>query len=131
MFQKFISNTTVRKYFAIDNKQDEVHCKLQNYICLLKRTHCGVQYESEGITPLNPKMNIHKRGKSGCEISIDHYRNVCENAIFSIQVIENLPGNSYENGIKDNATSEYQLQLEDYWMKTLHTVYPYGLNERT
>ena len=26
---------------------------------------------------------------------------------------------------------EYQLQHEDYWMKTLCTVYRYGLNERT
>lgn len=26
---------------------------------------------------------------------------------------------------------EYRLQCEDYWVKTLCTVYPYGLNERT
>ena len=26
---------------------------------------------------------------------------------------------------------EYQLQSEGYWTKTLCTVYPYGLNERT
>ena len=26
---------------------------------------------------------------------------------------------------------EYRFQCEDYWMKTLRTVYPYGLNERT
>ena len=25
----------------------------------------------------------------------------------------------------------YRLQREDYWMKTLRTVYPYGLNEKT
>ena len=24
---------------------------------------------------------------------------------------------------------DYQLQREDYWMKTLRTAYPYGLNE--
>ena len=68
-------------------------------------------------------MSIHRRGKSGCEISIDHYRNVCKNATFSIQVIENW--------IKDNAMLEHQLQPEDYRMKTLYTVYPYGLNQRT
>ena len=26
---------------------------------------------------------------------------------------------------------EYGIQREDYWIKTLLTVYPYGLNERT
>ena len=36
-------------------------------------------------------MNIHKEGKSKCGTSIDHYRNVCKNATFSIQVIENYP----------------------------------------
>ena len=25
----------------------------------------------------------------------------------------------------------YRLQREEYWMKTLRTVYPYGLNEKT
>ena len=57
--------------------------------------------------------------------------NVCEKATFSIQFIEKLPGNSYENWIKDNAMLEYRLHREDYWMKTPRTVYPFGLNERT
>ena len=52
---------------------------------------------------LSLRMNIHRIGKPGCQISIDHYRNVCKSAAFSIQVIENLSGNGYENGIKENA----------------------------
>ena len=42
-------------------------------------------------------MNIHRREKSGCEISNDHYRNVWKNATFSIQVIEKLPRNDIED----------------------------------
>ena len=76
-------------------------------------------------------MNIKSRGKSGCEISIDHYWNICENATFSIQVIKKLARNDYENGIKDNAMLKFRLQREHYWMKTLRNVYPCGLNERT
>ena len=45
-----------------------------------------------------------------------------------MQVIQKLPENGYENGIKENAMFEYRLQREDYWMKTFPTVYPYGLN---
>ena len=26
---------------------------------------------------------------------------------------------------------EYRLQQEDYWMKTLRTIYPYEVNEKT
>ena len=66
-------------------------------------------------------MNIHRREKSGCEISIDQYRNVCKNTTFSIQVIEKLPGNGYKNGIKDNNILEYRYKREDYWMKTFCT----------
>ena len=47
-----------------------------------KRAHFGIQYEDESITSLNLRMNIHRRGKSGYKISIDHYRNVCKNATF-------------------------------------------------
>jgi hypothetical protein len=56
---------------------------------------------------------------------------VCSGATFSIQILESLPGNGYHNGVVDPAMLEYRLQREDHWMKTLRTVYPYGLNERT
>ena len=81
-------------------------------------------------TPLILRMNIHRRGKSGCENSFHHYRNFCKNTIFSLQVIEKLRGNGYENGIKDNNMLEYRLQREDYWIKTLRTVYLYVITER-
>ena len=59
--------------------------------------------------PLNLRINVHKRGKSGCETYIDHYTNVFKNATFSIQMIEKLRGNDYESGIRDNAMLEYRL----------------------
>ena len=62
-------------------------------------------------------MNIQRRGKWWCEISIDYCRNVYNNTtipICSIQFIKKLPGNGYENGVKDNAMFEYSLQREDY-----------------
>ena len=92
---------------------------------------CNVQYVGESVVTVNLRMNVHRKGKSGCEISIDHYTNVCPGAEFSIQILEKLPGNGYTNGVVDPAMREYRLQREDYWMKTLRTVYPYGLNERT
>jgi len=76
-------------------------------------------------------MNIHRKAKSGCEIAIDHFKNVCPGANFTTLILEKLPGNGYKNGTRDLAMLRYRLEREDYWIKKLRTVYPYGLNERT
>ena len=39
---------------------------------------------------MNLTLIILRRGKIGCESSIDHYRNICKNATFSVQFIEKL-----------------------------------------
>ena len=75
-------------------------------------------------------MNIHRKGKTGCEVLIDHFTNVCARSSFSIQILEKLPGNGYKNGSIDAQMRKYRLEREDYWIKTLRTVYPYGLNDR-
>ena len=62
----------------------------------------------------NLEMNIHRKGKSGGEISIYRYKNFFENLTFSIQVIEKVAGTGYENGVNGSVMLEYQLQLEDY-----------------
>jgi hypothetical protein len=49
---------------------------------------------------------------------------------FSIQIIEKLEGNGYHNGARDKKMYEERLKREDHWIKTLRTVYPYGLNEK-
>ena len=76
-------------------------------------------------------MNIHKKRKTGCKIPINHCKNVCKNTSFTIQIIEKWPGNGCKNESMDHKMLEYCLQQEDYWVKTLHTIYPYGLNKKT
>ena len=49
---------------------------------------------------------------------------------FLLKINEKLLGNGYKNGTKDNNMFQYQLQRQDYQMKTLRTPYPYRLNER-
>ena len=107
-----------------------INCKLQNYVYLLTCLCCGVQYVGESVVPVNLRMNIHRKGKTGCEILIDHYSNVCPEAKFSVDILEKLPGNGYLNGSIDAEMRKYRLEREDYWIKTLSTVYPYGLNDR-
>ena len=91
----------------------DVHCKLQNYIYVLTCTCCYVQYVGESICPVHLRMNIHRRGKSGCEIAIDHFKNVCPGATFTILILEVLPGDGFANGKIDPAMLEFRLQRQD------------------
>ena len=86
------SFVTGRIYPIRDISLSAIHCKLQNYVYLLTCLSCGVQYVGESIVPVNLRMNVHRRGKSGCEILIDHFSNVCPGAEFSIEILEKLPG---------------------------------------
>ena len=47
---------------------NEVHRKCQNDIYLLKCAHFGIKYAGEKISNLNLRINIYRRGPSGCEI---------------------------------------------------------------
>ena len=127
---KITSFVTGRTYSIRDIQPSQIHCKLQNYVYMLSCSSCGVQYVGESIVPVNLRMNIHRRGKTGCEILIDHFSNVCPDATFSIDILEKLPGDGYKDGAIDDKMREYRLKREDFWMKTLRTVYPYGLNDR-
>ena len=93
---------TGRIYSIRDIQPSQLHCKLQNYVYLLTCLSCGVQYVGESIVPVNLRMNIHRRGKTGCEILIDHFSNVCPGAEFSIDILEKLPGDGYKDGAIDD-----------------------------
>ena len=54
----------------------------------------------------------------------------CNIYAFTIQILEVLPGDGYLNGKIDPAMLNLRLEREDYWIKTLRSVYPYGLNGR-
>ena len=127
----FSSNVTGRTFSAVNVSIQEIHCKLQNFIYLLTCLCCDIQYVGETIIPMHSRMNIHRKGKTGCEIAINHFTNVCPGAKFSIRVLEKLPGNGYKNGKRDKEMYKYRLEREDFWMKKLRTIYPYGLNEKS
>lgn len=49
---------------------------------------------------------------------------------FIIQILVIFPGTRYKNNKVCQIERAKRLKREDYWTKTLRTVYPYGLNER-
>ena len=64
------SNITGRAYSSINIKSQEIHCKIRNCIYLLTCKNCGILYIGESIAPVNVRINIHGKGKSGCELCI-------------------------------------------------------------
>ena len=124
---EFKSNVTARIFKTKNETEKKITCKLQNYIYLLTCHHCNVQYVGESILPLHQRINIHRRAKSGCQLFIRHFKDVCPGATFSIQIIEVLPGSGYKNGKMDLEIARYRKDREDFWMKEMRAVYPYGL----
>ena len=127
----FKSNVTNRSYKVINQTQEVITCKSQNLVYLLCCENCNIQYTGETTIPLNERMNIHRTSKTGCPHFIEHFSTTCKGHSFSIQVIEKLPGNGRDIlGDVCSDMTETRLDREDFWMKQLRTIYPYGLCER-
>ena len=107
-----------------------VSCNTQNLVYLLSCNNCNQQYVGETRQQLNKRMNTHRTSKSGCEHIVNH-KNTCNGCELSIQILENLPGNGHlDTGDPDPNASRYRLDREDFWIKRLRTLFPYGLNEK-
>ena len=124
------SSVTSRIYELINDTNKRITCKLQNYVYLLTCKSCFVQYVGESVIPLHLRMNIHRKGKSGCEVLINHFNHVCPNSSFFIQILEVLPGTGYINGALDAEMTAHRKSREDFWMKRIRTIYPYGLCDK-
>ena len=128
--QEIKSTNTFRVFQTINPTGKRITCKLQNYVYLLTCKKCFVQYVGESAIPLHKRINIHRKGKSGCEVLINHFNHTCPNSSFFIQILEVLPGNGYLNGAFDLNMAALRKQREDFWMKTLRVIYPYGLCDK-
>lgn len=130
----FKSSITNKQYNVINNKRlKKITCKIQNIIYLMTCKKCGVQYVGETGDFYHKRMNKH-RSNMNCNkyksliYNHSHYlgyenHSLSHNILddFSIQPIEIL---------KNNTSTSKRQQREEYWMKELKTLYPYGLNDK-
>ena len=126
----FYSSVTGRVHSVINHSGEQITCKTQNVIYLLTCKNCHYQYVGETCIPLHERINIHRTSKSGCEIFIDHFSSCCVAQSFYINVIEIFEGDGYLDGKVDEDMRRIRREREDWWMKTLRTIYPYGLNDQ-
>ena len=126
----FQSNITHQTFQTINHSLENLDCHSQNLIYLLTCINCNIQYVGETTIPLHKRINIHRTAKTGCEHVINHYRECCKGYSFKIQIVEHFQGTGYINGKVDPEYRKIRLDREEYWIKKLRTIYPYGLNER-
>ena len=128
--KSFQSNITHQTFEIINHPLENLDCHSQNLIYLLTCRNCSIQYVGETTIPLHKRINIHRTAKTGCEHIIKH-KECCKDSSFQIQIIEHFEGTGYLNNKIDPESRKIRLEREDFWIKKLRTVYPYGLNERT
>ena len=54
----------------------------------------------------------------------------CNGYGYTVQIIEKIPSSGYVDGKPDPEITQIRQNREEFWMSTLQTVYPYGLNDR-
>ena len=87
---------------------------------------------------LNARFTGHRSGiknpdKHGtCKILSNHFnKGVCKGSDYSVQILEKLTGTGRtERKAIDPSITSVRKKREDYWIRTLRTAHPYGLNDR-
>ena len=136
---KIQSTTTKRVYECIVPPGTiYINCHSSNIIYLVTCCKCGLQYVGETCQKLNKRFNWHMscfknpQKYSYCRILNSHFtEGHCKGAKYTVSILEKMEG----TGRTDRDTMDFSAKAdrkkrEKYWMLTLRTVFPYGLNDR-
>ena len=127
-----------------DHETKTLSCRTVNCIYMLECRNCLSQYVGETVQELRDRMGQHRRstkskGDSGNFRIRQHY--ACSGGkciTFKIYIIQKLPGtgrtcelqpNSSKFKIDQNIT-QVRKGCEDNWVRSLHSQFPYGCNDR-
>ena len=152
----FTSTQRHRTYPIINHENKTIDCDSVNVIYLMTCSTCHLQYVGETCQKLKGRWASHISGIQGspshqdCPIMVQHFsKGICKDSDFTLQIIENLKGNGRmeeeeEGEVGEEVKSNTKKKLppldkgvaaerrkrETFWIKTLRTAYPYGLNDR-
>ena len=125
IFQNFFKSTiTGREYSTINPTNQFLNCSSKNVIYLITCSQCGVQYVGQTSTKLNKRMSSHRSAIKDKEYLLigEHFNGGgrCSLDHLKVQPIEQI----IKNSIK------FRLERENFWIKELRTLTPYGLNDK-
>ena len=117
---KFTSSITGTNFnLDIRNDNNTPPCELDCVVYLITCSNCSLQYVGKTKQKLKQRFSGHKHccKKKQDQILYKHFNSDCkfENAKFRVI---------------DRTTDNDLLSREDYWMKKLMSVYPFGLNDQ-
>ena len=131
------STVTGRKYDIKNRSQKDINCKSDNIIYLIECDYCHIQYVGETSQKMSERFSDHKSRIRKHDTTkqdtllIDHFNNgTCKGKTYNAKIIEIVDGNARKDGKIDPAMTTQRRKIEDKWMEKMHTIYPYGLNNR-
>ena len=135
----FYSNSTRNRYFPKTGSLDSLDCKTENIVYLISCKICNIQYIGETKNSLQKRFSGHRssirKGTSG-QLIHKHFQEDCHGlsncSIFPIEKIDSTGlAQQYNNEVeKERALNRLRLERERFWISTLQTAYPFGLNSR-
>ena len=116
------SSYTGREYSISPN----LHCGTKNVVYLVTCKKCKIQYVGETERTLRQRMCGHRSCiKDLSSLLGSHFDDHgIEN--FSVQIIEEINPRRMRN---NKTIKDHRLDREDYWMRELGTISPFGLND--
>ena len=118
----FKSSVTGARF--IMTTEEQFTCKTKRVIYLITCSTCDIQYVGLTITPLHMRMNKHR-------FTVNDFLNN-----LYIKQHYSLDGHCFSNAhiqiidyISEQDSKKSLELLESYWIKTLNTAYPLGLND--
>lgn len=112
-----------------DNGRKQLNCRTMNVVYLISCKTCSVSYVGETQQKLSTRIQQHsyailKNRNSGCKHVVEHFNNGhCTD--FNVRILEacQFTGNFEKDKLN-------RLKRETYWICTLRSKYPHGLNEK-
>ena len=135
----FFSNVTGERYIPITADMNYLDCRSENIIYLIFCKICNFQYVGETKSKLQKRFSNHKSSiNSGisCQLVHQHFQEDCHGLvnckIIPIEKIDTrpLPQQNLTPDQFDKASSKLRFEREKYWITSLQSAYPFGLNCR-
>ena len=135
----FMSNTTGVRFLPKTNGHISLNCKSENIVYMIFCKKCNFQYIGETKNRIQTRFSGHKSSiKSGtsCQLIHKHFEEnghgLVNCRIIPIEKIDislinqqNLTADQVKNTL-----NKLRLEREKFWITTLQTAYPFGLNSR-
>ncbi|MCP4970511.1 MAG: GIY-YIG nuclease family protein, partial [Arcobacter sp.] len=124
----FFRSTVTNKVF-VNLELNKVSCIDKNVIYLITCKKCSLQYVGQTIRKLSTRISEHKNSVNQNKLNTILVKHFGQNGHtvedLSFQIIDQV------NPLMTKNETQYILnEREDFWMRSLGTVFPFGLNNR-